>query len=163
VAAFLGNLLDEVRPTATCAEGGLSAELRVLDPVDHLTALIARARDVAARAYAPYSRFRVGAALQDAHGQVFSGCNVESASYGLTICAERNAIFTAIAAGGQRPFVALAVSCLDAAGPCLPCGACRQVMSEHLAENAVVQVDGVGTFSPAQLLPLAFRLEVADS
>jgi cytidine deaminase len=130
--------------------------------VDDLTALIARARDVAARAYAPYSRFRVGAALQDAQGQVFIGCNVESASYGLTSCAERNAIFMAIAAGGQRPFVALAVACLDSAGPCPPCGACRQVMYEHLAEDAEIHVDGIGTFSPAQLLPFAFRLQVAE-
>jgi cytidine deaminase len=126
--------------------------------VDDLTGLIAQAREVAARAYAPYSRFRVGAALQDAQGRVFTGCNVESASYGLTVCAERNAIFAAIAAGGQRPFVALAVTCLDSAGPCTPCGACRQVMHEHLSEDAAIHVDGIGTFSPAQLLPLAFTL-----
>jgi cytidine deaminase len=126
--------------------------------VDDLTELIARAREVAARAYAPYSRFRVGAALQDAQRTVFTGCNVESASYGLTVCAERNAIFAAIAAGGQRPFVALAVTCLDSAGPCTPCGACRQVMHEHLAEDAVIHVDGLGAFSPAQLLPFPFTL-----
>jgi cytidine deaminase len=126
--------------------------------VDDLTGLIAHAREVATRAYAPYSRFRVGAALQDARGRVFTGCNVESASYGLTVCAERNAIFAAIAAGGQRPFVALAVTCLDSAGGCTPCGACRQIMHEHLAEDARIDVDGLGTFSPAQLLPLAFTL-----
>jgi cytidine deaminase len=127
--------------------------------VDDLTALIAQARTVAARAYAPYSSFRVGAAVQDAQGRVFAGCNVESASYGLTICAERNAIFAAVAEGGQRPFVALAVTCLDSAEPCTPCGACRQVMHEHLAHDAAIHVDGLGTFSPAQLLPFAFRLQ----
>src|SRR6202011_1269042 len=131
-----------------------------LDLVDDLTALIAQARDVAARAYAPYSRFRVGAAVQDAQGRVFTGCNVESASYGLTICAERNAIFAAVAAGAQRPFVALAVTCLDAAQPFTPCGACRQVMAEHLHPDAPIHVDGLGDYRIRELLPLAFSLEV---
>src|SRR5450432_2253540 len=116
-----------------------------------LEALMAQARDVAGRAYAPYSHFRVGAAVSDAHGSVYVGCNVESVSYGLTICAERNAIFAAVAAGASRPFSALAVSCLDTAGPCMPCGACRQVMEEHLAPDAPVYV-GELTFTIAQLL-----------
>jgi cytidine deaminase len=126
--------------------------------VDDLIALAGRARDVAGRAYAPYSRFRVGAAVQDANGRVFVGCNVESASYGLTVCAERNAIFAAIAAGGVRPFRALAVTCIDAAEGCSPCGACRQVIAEHLDANATVRVDGLGDFRPADLLPHAFTL-----
>lgn len=118
-----------------------------------------RARASATRAYAPYSRFRVGAALIDAAGNVFEGCNVESASYGLTLCAERNAIFGAIAAGGRRPFRSLAVSCIDAtAGACSPCGACRQVIVEHLAAAARIRVDGLGDFGPADLLPHAFSL-----
>src|SRR5437870_4521224 len=98
-----------------------------------------RARQVARRAYAPYSRFRVGAAVRDADGSVFVGCNVESASYGLTLCAERSAIFTSIGSGGRRPLSALALTCLDAGpepGGCMPCGACRQVMAEHLAADA---------------------------
>jgi cytidine deaminase len=126
--------------------------------VDDLNALVARARDVASRAFAPYSGFRVGAALQDAQGHVHVGCNVESASYGLTMCAERNAIFGAIAAGAVRPFQALAVTCLDAAEPFSPCGACRQIISEHFAADALVRVDGLGDFQPAELLPHAFRL-----
>jgi cytidine deaminase len=126
--------------------------------VDDLNALVAQARDVATRAFAPYSRFRVGAAVQDAEGRVFVGCNVESASYGLTVCAERNAIFGAIAAGGVRPFGALAVTCLDASDGCSPCGACRQVISEHLDASATVRVDGVGDFKPGDLLPHAFAL-----
>jgi cytidine deaminase len=128
--------------------------------VDDLNPLIAQARDVARLAYAPYSRFRVGAALLDAHGAVFVGCNVESASYGLTICAERNAIFAAIAAGAERPFVALAVTCLDAAQPFTPCGACRQVMAEHLRPDASVLIDGLGDYRVSDLLPLAFSLNV---
>jgi cytidine deaminase len=122
--------------------------------------LISRARQVATRAYAPYSNFRVGAALEDAAGGIYVGCNVESASYGLTICAERSAIFAAVAAGAERPFVALAVSCIDTrGGACSPCGACRQVMAEHLSPGASVYVDGVGQFTTSELLPHAFTLE----
>jgi len=128
--------------------------------VDDLNPLIAQARDAARLAYAPYSRFRVGAALRDARGGVYVGCNVESASYGLTICAERNAIFAAIAAGAARPFAALAVTCLDAAEPFTPCGACRQVMAEHLRPDAPVFIDGLGEYLISDLLPLAFSLDV---
>ena len=130
--------------------------------MDDQHALLARARDVASRAYAPYSHFRVGAAVRDASGQVYVGCNVESASYGLTICAERSAIFAAVAAGAARPFTALAVTCLDPAAQCTPCGACRQVMHEHLAAEATILVAGVGEFSPSQLLPRAFSLDSTD-
>ena len=94
---------------------------------------------------------------------MYVGCNVESASYGLSMCAERNAIFAAVAAGSPRPFTALAVSCLDADGACTPCGACRQVMFEHLAADAAVYVDGAGQFTPPELLPRAFTLEAAES
>ena len=126
-----------------------------------LEALLVAARQVAGRAYAPYSRFRVGAAVRDADGAHYAGCNVENASYGLTVCAERNAIFAAVAGGARRPFGALALVCLDAApgpGGCMPCGACRQVMAEHLTPEAPVAVAGVGTFSMAELLPHGFQL-----
>jgi cytidine deaminase len=119
--------------------------------------LILSARAVAERAYAPYSSFRVGAAVEDASGNVYVGCNVENASYGLTVCAERNAIFGAVAAGAVRPFSALAVTCLD--GACSPCGACRQVMAEHLRHDARVYVDGVGQFTVGELLPHSFALD----
>jgi len=123
-------------------------------------ALIVQARNVARLAYAPYSRFRVGAAVRDADGGIFGGCNVENASYGLTICAERAAIFSALASGARRPFSALALACLDAAESdgCMPCGACRQVMAEHLRPDARVSVEGVGEFSVAELLPHQFKL-----
>lgn len=123
--------------------------------------LLATARTAALRARAKHSRFRVGAAVRDASGQVYPGCNVESDSYGLTICAERVAIFAALAAGASD-LVALAVACLDAApgppGGRMPCGACRQIIVEYLDPSATIQVDGVGVFRPEDLLPLAFRL-----
>ena len=122
--------------------------------------LLQRARDAALHAYAPYSRFRVGAAVL-AGGSVFTGCNVENASLGLTICAERNAVFQAVAAG-HRLIKALAVSCVDAApdgavGSRMPCGACRQVIAEFGADDTPIEIDGAGTFRLDNLLPSAFR------
>ena len=123
--------------------------------------LLQAARQTAERAYCPYSQFPVGAAVLASDGRIITGCNVENASYGLTICAERNALFAAQAQGILRP-ARLAVACLkgDVAFPqtLMPCGACRQVMQELLAPDAIILVDGVGVFTLAELLPLAFRL-----
>ena len=90
--------------------------------------LICSATAARLQAYAPYSRFQVGAALLAADGRVFTGCNVENLSYGLTICAERNAVFAAVAAGVTE-FAAIAIVA-DTREPISPCGACRQVMAE---------------------------------
>lgn len=123
--------------------------------------LLVRARDAATRAYVPYSKFRVGAAVE-ADGQTYTGCNIENASFGLTVCAERVALFTAVAAGHRR-VDRIAVTCIDA-GPeagengRMPCGACRQVMVELMGPNGEVQVDGVRTFRVSELLPIAFTL-----
>jgi cytidine deaminase len=87
-------------------------------------------------AYAPYSRFKVGAAVWTESGQIFTGCNIENASYGLSICAERVAIFTAIAAG-ETKIVAIAIV-TDAPAPSTPCGACRQVLAEFAPDSAVI-------------------------
>lgn len=119
------------------------------------------ARAAATRAYARYSDFRVGAAVR-AGGKLYTGCNIENASYGLTICAERVAIFAAIA-DGARAIEELAVACVDVAPGAdpaspMPCGACRQVMAEFAGPELPVHVDRAGTFSLDQLLPNAFRL-----
>ena len=124
--------------------------------------LLAAARKVALSAHAPYSHFRVGAAVL-AGGTIYPGCNVENASFGLTICAERAAIFTAIAAGNRR-IEAIALACIDATpeatpGSQMPCGACRQVMTEFAGPQLPVHVDRAGSFSLDALLPRAFRLE----
>lgn len=122
--------------------------------------LLQMARAAAENASAPYSQFPVGAALQADDGQIYRGCNIESASYPLTICAERVAIFSAIAAGAKP--LRLAVTCLrgDPSDPnsLMPCGACRQVMMDQMGPEAPVYVDGVGEFTVAELLPKGFRL-----
>ncbi|HZA97221.1 MAG TPA: cytidine deaminase [Gemmatimonadales bacterium] len=121
--------------------------------------LISAARSVQARAYAPYSNFRVGAALESSDGTVFLGCNVENASYGLTICAERSAVFAAVSAGATRFRRAVVVSDVDP--PAAPCGACRQVLAEFGLD---LPIDGVGSkgtvrWRLSDLLPAAFGPE----
>ena len=105
-------------------------------------ALVRAARAVQQQAYCPYSRFRVGAALEAADGRVFVGCNVESASYGLTICAERMAIGAAVAGGGgtgMRAFRRIVVT-TDVEPPASPCGACRQLLAEFGLDLEVISV-----------------------
>lgn len=121
--------------------------------------LEAKAWAVRALAHAPYSRFRVGAALLAADGRVFTGCNVENASYGLTICAERGAVVQAVAAGATK-FTRIVVA-TDIDPPAAPCGACRQVLREFGPD---LVVDSVGPHSRKQwrlweLLPEAFGPE----
>jgi cytidine deaminase len=121
--------------------------------------LIELARSAQQQAYAPYSQFRVGAALEGDDGRVFTGCNVENASYGLTICAERTALAAAVAAGVRR-FVKLVVV-TDSNPPASPCGACRQVLAEF---DLDLEIEAVGPGGAVQwrlreLLPDAFVRE----
>jgi cytidine deaminase len=123
--------------------------------------LLAAARQALQRAYARYSNFRVGAAVLTDQGEIFSGCNVENASYGLTICAERSAIFTAVQSTKAPKLVIRAVAVVNGDDvPCSPCGACRQVIFEF-GENAVVIFKGQHGYQLmpiADLLPESFRL-----
>lgn len=118
--------------------------------------LIAVAREASRAAYAPYSHFRVGAALLCSDGTVMPGANVENRSYGLAICAERSAIGAAVTAGHQD-FVAIAVYSPDADYPVSPCGACRQVISEFMESDGVVifadRAGGVETHTMDEILP----------
>lgn len=123
--------------------------------------LLSSARDALKRPYARYSNFRVGAAVLTEQGEVFTGCNVENASYGLTNCAERSAIFTAVqqTKAARLSIRAVAVVTADDV-PCSPCGACRQVIFEF-GENATVIFKGQNGFremSISDLLPQSFRL-----
>ena len=115
------------------------------------------ARQAQRRAYAPYSRFPVGAAVLARNGQTYTGCNVENASYGLTVCAERNAIFHAVAAGAKEIDVIVVVA--GKSDPAPPCGACRQVIFEFGPRALVegVSADGMSVrWYAHKLLPHAF-------
>ena len=121
--------------------------------------LLEQARRAREAAYAPYSNFKVGAAVLTAAGEIFSGCNIENASLGATICAERVAIFTAVAAG-CRDLTALAVIA-DTPDPVAPCGLCRQVLAEFSPNGRVLMANTAGRWrltSLQELLPLAFRV-----
>lgn len=124
--------------------------------------LIEAAKRAYQHAYAPYSNFRVGAAILLESGEVFSGCNVENASYGLTNCAERTAIFTAVSSlGSERVRIRAAAVVNDRAVPCSPCGACRQVMSEFGPNADVFYLgpQGIQRSSMRELLPNCFGSE----
>jgi len=119
--------------------------------------LISAAKDVSSRSYCPYSKFPVGAALKAGDGRVFAGCNVENASFGLTVCAERNAIFSAVSAGVAE--ITALVIYTPTAEPVTPCGACRQVLLEFGRNADVVCVcagPGRLNFRASELLPHQF-------
>ncbi len=122
--------------------------------------LVAAARAVRKRAHAPYSKFQVGAAVRDERGRVHVGCNVENASYGLTVCAERNAVAAAVAAGARAVKAVAVVT--PTKPPGTPCGACRQVLAELGApETRVLLASPTGApieTTVGALLPMAFAL-----
>jgi homotetrameric cytidine deaminase len=130
---------------------------------DELPLLLEHARRAAEHAYAPYSHFRVGAALKLSNGEIVTGTNVENVSYGLTICAERSALVRAVSKFGPEIRVeAVAVANLNsAASP--PCGACRQMLSEFVSADAPVTfpaLDGTRTMPFSEVLPLAFEMKL---
>ena len=122
--------------------------------------LVEAARKAIANAYAPYSKFHVGAAVLTADGTIFAGCNVENASYGLTNCAERTAIFSAVAQVGPKLKLRAVAVLNDREVPCSPCGACRQVIFQFGPEAVVIfqGAKGLKEASIAQLLPESFQL-----
>jgi cytidine deaminase len=123
--------------------------------------LLRAARKAIERAYAPYSQFKVGAALLSAKGEVFTGCNVENASYGLSNCAERTAIFSAIAESGPGLTIRAIAVVNDQGVPCSPCGACRQVIYEFGPDATVFFQSSKGWKEShiTELLPEGFRLK----
>jgi cytidine deaminase len=132
-------------------------------PGNLLDNLLDQAREAASRAYAPYSGFRVGAALVLANGEIVTGANVENVSYGLTICAERSALVSAVSRFGPaiRIRAAAVTNLNNAASP--PCGACRQMLAEFAEPEAPVvfpAADGFRTLPFAELLPLAFEMKL---
>ena len=124
--------------------------------------LLAAALAARENAYAPYSKFKVGAAVETADGHIFTGCNVENASYGLTCCAERNAVFAAIGSGA-RSFKALCVVA-DTEEPVAPCGACCQVLAEFPFEKIILaNCKGLTKImTVAELLPYGFGPEALE-
>ena len=125
----------------------------------HDEELLRRAREALKNAYAPYSRYRVGACILAADGRMFCGCNVENASYGLTICAERGAVMAAVASGA-REFTRIAI--VSEGSLPWPCGACRQVLREFATDIEVLVQDSEGNTHRAtlsELLPMSFGPE----
>jgi len=123
--------------------------------------LLRSAEKAMKNAHAPYSKFRVGAAILLSNGKIFSGCNVENASYGMTNCAERTAIFSAVAQLGPKIEIRAVAVVNDQGAPCSPCGACRQVIYEFGPDATILFQ---GTNGPKQahiteLLPEGFRLQ----
>jgi cytidine deaminase len=126
-------------------------------PVEKLIKAAMAARE---RAYAPYSQFRVGAAILTRDGRYYTGCNIENASYSLTCCAERVALFKAVS-GGERDFEAIAVTA-GTEDYCTPCGACRQALAEFGGAIKVFMVNREGAYlesTVAELLPATFKLD----
>ena len=125
-----------------------------------LEVVMAAAREASRNAYAPYSDFHVGAAILTEDGALHTGCNVENASYGLAICAERNAAAAMILANPDRSAIRLVAVFSPDAAPCFPCGACRQVLREFGCKEVVVEEEsGIRRYPFEEILPHAFGPE----
>ena len=126
--------------------------------------LMEKAKLAMEKAYAPYSGFHVGAALLTSSGKIYTGCNIENASYSATCCAERTAIFKAVSEG-ETKFLKIAIAggmAGNIAGPCYPCGICRQVMAEFFPKDAIVLLTNengdIISYKLEELLPFSFEL-----
>jgi len=138
-----------------------------MKPLAEIVALLkSHAQNAASQSYSPYSNFKVGAAVIGEEGEIFTGCNVENASYGLTQCAERNAISAAIAGGLSAGTLMSLVVYTPGEHVCPPCGACRQVMHEMMAEESQVTSccdgDVYKTWTRNDYLPDAFVPEISE-
>jgi cytidine deaminase len=125
-----------------------------------LSALVEAAKKVQANAHAPYSRYHVGAAVRGDDGRIYTGCNVENASYGLALCAERGAVAAAIAGGAKKITAAAVIT--STSPPAAPCGMCRQTLAEFACDLPIVLCNDAGErveVTLAELLPRAFRSE----
>lgn len=132
-----------------------------LEMTDDWTILINEAISAQKNAYSPYSDFKVGAAIITKEGKIFTGCNVENASYGLTVCAERIAVFKAISEG-YLDLEAIAIVASDSK-PTFPCGACRQVLIEFNENMKVYVNNGKKTYTISDLLPNSFSKDQIES
>jgi len=125
--------------------------------------LILKAKDARKLSYSPYSHFAVGAAVETKDGKVFVGANVENSSYPLCMCAERNALYNAYMNGYKKEDLKALALCADTDGPCSPCGACRQVISELFPSDAPIYMSNmkgdVQETNAVELLPFAFSPE----
>lgn len=124
--------------------------------------LLEKAKAAQKNSYSPYSGFKVGAAVIGNSGKIYTGCNVENSSYGLTLCAERVAIFNAIS-NGEASITEIAITCTenntdDNPPSLMPCGSCRQVMTEFCEGDTVIHIDGVGLTTLKEILPNPFKL-----
>ncbi len=130
---------------------------------DQITKLYEEAVKVRKNSYSPYSKFKVGAALLLDDDKIITGTNVENSSYGLAMCAERNALFTAIAQGYKKENILAILVVANTDGPCSPCGACRQVISELMDKDADViltnRKNDIKEFKVKDLLPFSFTKE----
>ena len=122
--------------------------------------MIKSAEEASKNSYSPYSKFAVGACVLTENNKIYTGCNFENSSFGLTICAERNAIGSAIA-DGERKIKAIAIYSPNM-NNCTPCGACRQVLNEFKSDNGIDVIvkikDGIKVYTLAELLPESFNL-----
>eukprot|EP00035_Acanthoeca_spectabilis_P039697 m.64310 g.64310 ORF g.64310 m.64310 type:complete len:165 (+) comp9710_c0_seq3:157-651(+) len=154
--ASAGQPGDAARSTSSAARAPVGAGSKTTNE-----SLMACAVQAADKAYCPYSKFRVGAALETADGSIYTGCNVENASYGLTICAERTALVKMVS-DGHTQIKSIAVACVSLPddGISSPCGACRQFMAEFGQFPVLLRKgDGIVESSVDELLPYAFRPE----